>query len=81
MNRLGFAYYGYPYEDGAFKAGRKIFSGGLGYRDRGVFIDLTYVHSITSDVNFPYRLEDKANTFAEIKNKVGQILLTFGFKI
>ena len=81
MTRLGFAYYGNPYEDGAFKAGRKIFSGGLGYRDRGIFIDLTYVHSITSDVNFPYRLEDKANTFANIKNKVGQVLLTFGFKI
>jgi hypothetical protein len=83
MTRLGFAYYGNPYEDDAFKAGRTIFSGGLGYRNRGVFIDLTYVHSITRDVHFPYRLSDpqKLNTYAELKNKVGQVLLTFGFKI
>ena len=81
MTRLGFAHYGNPYKDGAFTAGITNISGGLGYRDKGVFIDLTYVHSITRDVNFPYRLADKANTFADIKSKVGQILLTFGFKI
>jgi hypothetical protein len=81
MTRLGFAHYGNPYKDGAFKAGKTNISGGLGYRNKGVFIDLTYVHSIVRDVNFPYRLADKANTFAELKSKVGLILLTFGFKI
>lgn len=81
MTRLGFAYYGNPYKDDAFKARKTNISGGLGYRDKGIFIDLTYVHSIIRDVNFPYRLADKANTFADIKSNVGQILLTFGFKI
>jgi hypothetical protein len=81
MVRLGYARYGNPYKEGAFKASKKIYSGGLGYRNKGVFIDLTYVHSVTKDVNFPYRLEDKANTFANIKSNIGQILLTFGFKI
>lgn len=96
MTRLGFAYYGNPYEkqeintdvndpnstqEIRFKAGKINISGGLGYRDKGIFIDLTYVHSIIRDVNFPYRLEDKANTYADIKSNVGQILLTFGFKI
>jgi hypothetical protein len=81
MARLGFAHYGNPYKDGAFKAGKTNISGGLGYRDKGIFIDLTYVHSLVSDVNFPYRLTDKANTFADIKSNLGQILLTFGFKL
>lgn len=81
MTRLGFAFYGNPYEDGAFKAGKTNISGGLGYRDKGIFIDLTYVHSIIRNVNFPYRLADKANTFADIKSNVGQVLLTIGFKI
>jgi hypothetical protein len=81
MFRVGFAQYGNPYKDDAFSASRRSLSGGLGYRDKGVFIDLTYVHSIIKDVNFPYRLADKANTFADIKSRVGQILLTIGFKI
>ncbi|THU38083.1 aromatic hydrocarbon degradation protein [Niastella caeni] len=81
MARLGFAHYGNPYKDDALKARRINVSGGLGYRDKGIFIDLTYVHSIIRDVNFPYRLADKDNTFADIKSRVGQILLTLGFKI
>ncbi|HEX6426748.1 MAG TPA: aromatic hydrocarbon degradation protein [Niastella sp.] len=81
MTRLGVAYYGNPYKDGAFKAGKTNISGGLGYRNKGIFVDLTYVRSITRDVHFPYRLTDKDNTYAELKNKVGQILLTIGFKI
>ena len=82
MTRLGFAYYGNPYKEGAFTAGRTILSGGLGYRNKGIFVDLTYVHSITRDVHFPYYVEPpKENTYAELKNKVGQVLLTFGFKI
>jgi hypothetical protein len=81
MVRAGYAQYGNPYKEGGLKASRRNISGGLGYRDKGVFIDLTYVHSIIKDVNFPYRLADKANTFANIKSNIGQIILTFGFKI
>jgi hypothetical protein len=81
MVRGGFAYYGNPYKDAAFKASKKTVSGGLGYRNRGIFIDLTFVQSLDQDVNFPYRLTDKANTFADIKGRNKNILLTFGFKI
>ena len=83
MARLGFAHYGNPFADNQQlpKAGKTLLSGGVGYRDRGIFVDLSYVHTLTQDVNFPYRLEDKANTFANIKSKIGQVLLTFGFKI
>ena len=80
MARLGFAYYGNPYKDNAFKGTRTLLSGGLGYRNKGFFIDLTYVYNVTKDVNLPYRLEDRANTFATIKNQQGNVIASVGFK-
>lgn len=80
MARLGFAYYGNPYRDQALKANRMLLSGGLGYRNKGVFLDLTYVYAMSKDVNFPYHLEDRANTFATLKNTSGNIIATLGFK-
>jgi hypothetical protein len=59
MVRLGGAYYGNPYKNE--KASRIKLAGGLGYRDKGIFIDLTYVYGINKDVNYPYRLQDKTN--------------------
>ncbi len=83
MARLGFAYYGNPYQDKAnLKASRMNLSGGLGYRHKGIFADLTYVHRINKDVNFPYRVNaPRANTFANLKETGGTVLLTLGFKI
>ena len=82
MARLGFAYYTSPYKDNELK-GRKMFaSGGLGYRNKGVFVDLTYVHRLNKDVNFPYRVNPpRANTFADLKDNGGNVILTVGFKI
>jgi len=82
MARAGFAYYTSPYEDKELK-GRKMFvSGGLGYRNKGMFIDLTYVQRLNKDVNFPYRVNPpRANTFADLKENGGNVLLTVGFKI
>lgn len=81
MTRLGFSYYGNPYDDAALKADKMNVSGGLGYRNKGVFVDLTYVQSLSKDVNFPYRLTDKSNTFADIKDRSGSVILTFGVKL
>lgn len=82
MARAGFAYYTSPYVDKELK-GRKMFvSGGLGYRNKGMFIDLTYVQRLNKDVNFPYRVNPpRANTFADLKENGGNVLLTVGFKI
>ena len=79
--RLGVAYYSDPYRDASLKADRLFLSGGLGYRNKGIFVDLTYVQGFSKDVNFPYRLADKANTYATIKENVGTVLLTVGFKL
>lgn len=81
MTRLGFAYYGNPYADKELKANKMFISGGLGYRNQGIYVDLTYVHGLQKDANFPYRLSDKANTFATTKGSGGNVMLTLGFKI
>ena len=82
MARLGFAYYGSPYKDKQLKASKMNLSGGFGYRHKGIFIDLTYVHRMEKDVNFPYRVAaPRANTFANLKNTRGNAILTIGCKI
>jgi len=82
MGRLGFAWYGKPYDDDALKARLMNLSGGVGYRNKGIFVDLTYVHSLNKDVHFPYRLEaPRPNTFAELKEGNGNLVLTFGIKL
>lgn len=79
MVRLGGAYYGNPYENES--ANLFKIAGGLGYRNHGMFIDLTYVYSMNKDINYPYLLEDKPNEPAYLKNNVGSIVATVGFKL
>jgi long-subunit fatty acid transport protein len=80
MARLGFAYYSDPYKEKALKGSKMLLSGGLGYRNKGFFIDLTYVHNVSKDINFPYRLNDRENTYASLKQTQGNISATVGFK-
>ncbi|MEO7393656.1 MAG: aromatic hydrocarbon degradation protein [Chitinophagaceae bacterium] len=82
MARLGAAYYGNPYKDVAgAKGNRFLLSGGLGYRNKGMFIDLTYVHNMTKDVHYAYRLQNAPFSAANIKSTAGNAILTVGFKI
>lgn len=82
MVRAGMAYYGNPYKNLIGEKGRRLLlSGGLGYRHRGMFIDLTYVHNMTREVHVPYRLQSAPNTLANIRNTTGNAVLTVGFKI
>jgi hypothetical protein len=81
MFRLGGAYYGSPYADKSIKANRIVASGGIGYRDHGIFIDLGYAHNLTKDAQFAYRLNDKPNTYAEQGGYKGNVVLTFGVKL
>ncbi|MBS4042336.1 MAG: outer membrane protein transport protein [Chitinophagaceae bacterium] len=81
MFRAGVAYYGSPYKAEVINADRLVLSGGIGYRHHGMFIDLAYAHNIVNDAQFPYRLNDKANTFAVQSGNVQNIMLTLGFKL
>lgn len=80
MFRLGGAYYGSPYADANVHANRILGTTGIGYRDHGIFIDLTYAYTFTKDAQFAYRLNDRPNTFAEQGGNRTNIALTFGFK-
>ena len=82
MVRLGAAYYGNPYKDiNGEKGSRLNLSSGLGYRDKGFFVDLTYVHAMNKDVQFAYRPANSPYSGASIKNTTGNVYLTLGFKI
>jgi long-subunit fatty acid transport protein len=82
MVRLGVAYYSNPYKNiNGEKGNRFLLSGGLGYRNKGMFVDLAYVYTMTKDVNFPYRLQYAPFSAANIKGNAGNVLLTLGFKI
>jgi hypothetical protein len=78
--RLGSSYSMDPYSSPDLKANRTTFSGGIGYRKKGIFIDLTYVEIIANDVNFPYRLATKDNLYSTVKQYSGNLIMTLGFK-
>jgi hypothetical protein len=79
MVRLGGSYYGNPYQNQTSDVVKV--SGGVGYRNRGFFMDLTYVYSMDKDIHYPYLLEDKPNYPAYLKTTGGSIVATFGFKL
>ena len=81
MARAGVAYYTSPYRDKELTADRLFLSAGLGYRNKGMFVDLAYVAGFTRDVSFPYRLADKANVFASLKENTGSLIVTLGVKL
>jgi hypothetical protein len=78
--RLGTSYSTDPYSSTQLSANRMTFSGGVGYRKKGIIIDITYVEAITHDLNFPYRLENKDNVYATVKQYTGNIILSIGIK-
>lgn len=82
MVRLGAAYYGNPYQDIAGEKGSRFqLTGGLGYRNKGMFVDIAYVHTMGKDINFPYRLQSNSFSAASIKQAGGNVVLTVGFKV
>jgi hypothetical protein len=83
MVRLGGAYYGNPYNNvNGEKGDVKQLSTGLGYRNKGFFIDLAYVHTFGTDVNAPYRTLSPVPFYnANIKSSNSRVLLTLGVKI
>lgn len=79
MIRLGGAYYGNPYSNESTSL-TKI-TGGLGYRNRGFYIDLAYTYGIHKDVDYPYHLQDASVFPANLTNDASNIALTVGFKL
>lgn len=78
--RAGGAYYSDPYSQSGLKVDRLFLSTGLGYRTRAFFADLTYVMRISRDIDIPYLLADKENSYASLKETGGTLLFTIGMK-
>lgn len=79
MVRLGGAYYGNPYSNESTSLAK--ITGGLGYRNRGFYIDLAYTYGIHKDIQYPYRLQDVPVQPAKLTNDASNIALTLGFKL
>ncbi len=84
MVRGGFNYMGSPYQKSQLPQGSKVSrmipSLGLGYRDKGYFVDLTYSHLIGNDFHVPYLLTGNNYPYANNKFSNGQVVATIGFK-
>lgn len=80
MVRAGINLMGNAYSDAALNASRTSISGGIGYRDKGYFMDLTYVHQLSKDVNYPYTLDNGFYAPSFIQGNSGMLMATFGFK-
>lgn len=80
MTRLGFNYLGNAYAMVPLKARQMNISGGVGYRNLGFFVDLTYVHQLIKDASFPYRLDNGFYEPGNVTGSNGNLFLTIGFK-
>ena len=80
MARLGYNYMGNAYQSTILKGTQSSISGGLGYRNRGYFLDLTYVHRMIKDASFPYRLDNGFFAPGFVKGTNGNIVVTVGMK-
>lgn len=84
--RAGFAYYGNPYSNDYYNAGtdasRKVYSGGVGLRHRGLYLDLTYSYTQGNDRYRPYVTQKAELTPAPatIDYNRSNIMMTLGFK-
>lgn len=77
--RGGFAYYGSPYSTATGNDGSKmIYSAGFGIREKGYFLDLTYLLSQSSEKYYVYdpQLVEATN----ISSSAHSFLVTIGFR-
>jgi hypothetical protein len=80
MARLGYNYMGNAYQSTILKGTQSSISGGLGYRNKGYFLDLTYVHRMVKDAAFPYRLDNGFFAPGFVKGTNGNVIVTVGMK-
>lgn len=80
MLRGGFSYFNNPYSKSSdLKASMISYSAGIGYRNKGIFIDAAYVYSMNKNVDFPY-YSQYTNYYAETVQNVSNFMLTVGCK-
>jgi len=85
MVRLGFGYYGSPYQDESMMSNRTDVSAGVGFRQASWYIDLAYVHSMYKMAEHPYVLNYALPVgiiapTANMNNTINNVALTIGFR-
>lgn len=86
MARLGFGYYGNPYQDATMGSKTLTYSAGVGFRFDNVFLDLGFMHTAKETKEQPYTLAypqpigDIWVPSANIKSSFNNVALTVGFK-
>jgi hypothetical protein len=83
--RLGYALYGNPYKTSDLDAARHYYTGGLGYRNKGFYIDLGVVVGDNKRQEQSYITPTNAlgyasSGIAQIKGTTTNVLATFGWK-
>ena len=79
--RAGYGVNGSPYKtdkNGTFNT--TMFSGGIGYRVNGYYIDLAYQRVETNNSFTPYTLANMTEPIATVKNTKDNVFLTFGLR-
>ncbi|MFZ9263189.1 MAG: OmpP1/FadL family transporter [Chitinophagaceae bacterium] len=80
MARAGFNYMTNSFTASDLSNKRMNASTGVGYRNKGYFIDLTYVYQMWNDGYFPYRLEQAFFAPSYLKNNSSNIIISLGIK-
>lgn len=84
MVRLGFGYYGNPYQNTADGSERLNYSAGVGFRFDNVFLDLGFNHTTATVTEEPYAVVYPNEVIdvpsATIKNSFNNVALTVGVK-
>lgn len=84
--RAGFAYYGNPYKISGLDGSRKFYTGGFGYRNKGLYLDLALIYNTASRQDQPYTvttpnsLGSMSPAPAQIDSKIVNVTATLGFK-
>ena len=83
--RLGYALYGNPYKNGDLDATRHYYTGGIGYRNKGFYVDLGVVIGDSKNQEQPYVTPTNdqgyvSSGIANIKGNTTNVLATFGWK-
>ncbi|SFD64711.1 hypothetical protein SAMN05518672_102776 [Chitinophaga sp. CF118] len=83
--RLGYALYGNPYKSSDMDATRHYYTGGIGYRNKGFYVDLGVVIGDSKRQEQPYVTPTNAQGYissgiAQIKGNTTNVLATCGWK-
>jgi hypothetical protein len=76
--RGGFAHYGDPYKNSNADRAKTYYTGGIGLKEKGYFIDAAYVYSTTNSLYSPYKLVDNSQPVIETKHKNESFVITAG---